>query len=99
MLSTSNDYSNVENIGYDNGVLKYFDFGGYRGIEPDLGTNGVILLPEEVNHQQGNLDKNNAIIIANKIATMLNLNSPNIIGSGEHGFAFYVGNDKVLKIT
>lgn len=98
-INKSNDYSNVENIGYDNGVLKYFDFGGYRGSEPDLGSNGVISLPENVNVSQDSFNRENATIIADKIATMVNLESPRFIGSGEHGFAFDVGGDKVLKIT
>lgn len=43
----SNDYGNVKNLGYDKGLLKFFDFGGYRSEEPNVGDSGLIFIPED----------------------------------------------------
>ena len=43
----STDYVEKGNLGYKDGVLKYFDYGGYFGVtEPNIGNN-VIYLPED----------------------------------------------------
>ena len=42
------DYIEIANLGYKNGKLKFFDTGGYRGVEePDIKDSDVISLPED----------------------------------------------------
>lgn len=42
------DYIENANIGYKNNVLKFFDTGGYRGVnEPNFKDNNIITLPED----------------------------------------------------
>lgn len=42
------DYVEIANLGYKNGKLKFFDTGGYRGVEePDIKDDDVISLPED----------------------------------------------------
>jgi len=42
------DYIENQNLGYKNDVLKFFDTGGYRGVqEPDFKDNNIITLPED----------------------------------------------------
>ena len=44
----STDYIAIANLGYKDGVLKFFDTGGYRGVnEPDFGDDDIISLPED----------------------------------------------------
>ena len=44
----SNDYTVIGNQGYKNGVLKFFDVGGYHNIpEPNINDDDVISLPED----------------------------------------------------
>lgn len=94
----SNDYSNVKNLGYENGVLTYFDFGGYRSEEPKL-DNNTIFLPENDITINEDYDKNIADSIATQVANKMGLGQPKYIDSGSYGVAYDIGNDKVLKIT
>ena len=42
------DYIEIANLGYKNGTLKFFDTGGYRGVdEPNFKDNDIITLPED----------------------------------------------------
>lgn len=42
------DYIEITNLGYKNGKLKFFDTGGYRGVdEPNIEDDDVISLPED----------------------------------------------------
>jgi hypothetical protein len=42
------DYIENANLGYKDGVLKFFDTGGYRGVqEPNLNNDKLITLPED----------------------------------------------------
>lgn len=43
----SSDYGEPKNLGYKNGVLKYFDVGGYKAEEPALPQNSTVYLPED----------------------------------------------------
>ena len=44
----STDYITISNQGYSNGVLKFFDVGGYYGVdEPDIADDEKIQLPED----------------------------------------------------
>jgi len=44
----STDYIAILNLGYKDGVLKFFDTGGYHGVnEPDFGDDDIISLPED----------------------------------------------------
>jgi len=44
----STDYIAIANLGYKDGVLKFFDVGGYYGIgEPDIPDEDMINLPED----------------------------------------------------
>ena len=44
----STDYIAIANLGYKNGVLKFFDTGGYYGVtEPNIKDDNVINLPED----------------------------------------------------
>jgi len=52
----SNDYSNIKNLGYDKGLLKFFDFGGYRSEEPKLRDSELIYLPEDATSKFSTVD-------------------------------------------
>ncbi len=41
------DYIENQNLGYKDGVLKFFDTGGYRADEPNVKDSDVIQLPED----------------------------------------------------
>lgn len=44
----SRDYIEVNNLGYKDGVLKFFDTGGYYGVsEPNISDTDIISLPED----------------------------------------------------
>ncbi len=43
----SDDYGNPSNLGYKNGVLKFFDIGGYRAHEPPLTAQDIVYIPED----------------------------------------------------
>ena len=43
----SDDYGNPNNLGYQNGVLKFFDIGGYRTPEPTMVAQDIVYLPED----------------------------------------------------
>lgn len=94
----STDYINIENLGYKNGVLTFFDVGGYFGVnEPDVGDENIISLPEnEVIGEK--YDREVADKIAKSVGKKLNLN-PQYLGGGEFGVAYDIGDNKVLKIT
>jgi len=43
----STDYITIANLGYKDGVLKFFDTGGYHGVdEPNFDDNDIVSLPE-----------------------------------------------------
>lgn len=92
------DYTNIKNLGYNDGILKFFDIGGYRSDEPEVGEDNVIMLPEtqEINEIY---DKRIADKIAAEVAQKIGLNSPKYLASGYNGVAYDIGGDKVLKIT
>lgn len=92
------DYSNAENLGYADGVLKFFDVGGYRAVEPEVGNN-VIMLPEEVDVLNEDYDRKTADAIANRIAELKGYGTPRFIGSGLFGVAYDIGDNKILKVT
>jgi len=98
----SNDYSNVENLGYENGVLKFFDFGGYRSIEPQLNSDQTVYIPESVEITEDidrRFNRNVGDLIANKVAEVHGFSQPQYLGQGRHGFAYDIGNDKIMKVT
>jgi len=95
----SNDYSNVENLGYKNGVLTYFDIGGYRANDIQIPQQNNIMLPEGEELLDESVSRENADTIANKVAEIYKLNQPKFIGSGNFGAAYDIGNDKILKVT
>lgn len=43
----STDYISMENLGYKNGVLKFFDIGGHIVPQPDIDDSKTIQLPED----------------------------------------------------
>ena len=43
----SDDYGNPNNLGYQNGVLKFFDVGGYKAPEPTMTAQDIVYLPED----------------------------------------------------
>ena len=94
----STDYITIDNLGYKNGILTYFDTGGYFGVtEPEIDDKNIISLPENEMIDE-EYDKNIADRIANQVAAKLNLNITPMRG-GYFGVAYDIGNDKVLKIT
>ena len=96
----SDDYTNLENLGYEDNILKFFDIGGYFGItEPQVNDINTVFLPE--NEQIFNEDYNRSLAdtIANKIVNVKGYNKPTFLGSGQFGVAYDIGDDKVLKIT
>ena len=104
----SNDYSNLENLGYLNGVLTYFDIGGCRVPEPSIPDNQVVELPESVDVEikendsidevfdQEDIDNFNKI--AQQISKKLNV-TPKFLRVGSQGAAYNIGENKILKIT
>ena len=96
----STDYISMSNLGYKNGVLKFFDVGGYYGVgEPNVDDN-TIELPENVTEEkldEYSRDKTDGI--ASKITAKLGLAEPKYIGDGLFGVAYDIGDDKILKIT
>lgn len=100
-ITKSTDYTTIANLGYKDGVLKYFDVGGYHGVlEPNVGDN-IITLPENINEEILSEDYNRetADTIAKKIVEMRELTQLTFIGNGLFGVAYDIGNDRVLKIT
>ena len=43
----SYDYIEPKNLGYKDGVLKYFDVGGYVAVEPYFSEENIVYLPED----------------------------------------------------
>lgn len=103
----SDDWTNTENLGYKNGLIKFFDVGGLFGkFEPEVPEQDVVLLPENMDLFQDvdflNEEEYNrkfADILANKVAELRGYGKPQFIGSGHFGVAYDIGDDKVLKIT
>lgn len=95
----STDYISNSNLGYSNGVLKFFDVGGHFEPEPNVGKN-VITLPENVTEGQLDEDypRDRADAVAAQIGEKLGV-EPHYIGHGLFGVAYDIGDDKVLKIT
>lgn len=95
----SMDYVEIGNLGYKDGMLKFFDTGGYSAEEPEVGDFNTIYLPENRENLTEHYDVNTANKIASQVATIMNLGSPRLLGSGYFGVAYDIGNDRVLKIT
>jgi hypothetical protein len=96
----SDDYSNPKNLGYEDGILKFFDVGDYYGVnEPDLGDANIIFLPENEEILDEKYNRNIADNIAKQIAKIRGYNEPKFIDAGEYGVAYDIGDDKILKIT
>jgi tRNA nucleotidyltransferase (CCA-adding enzyme) len=98
----STDYIEMTNLGYKDGVLKFFDTGGYYGVgEPEIKDDNIIQLPENLTEEQLEEDysREKADNIAKRITTKLGLQDPKYIGHGSLGVAYDIGDDKVLKIT
>ena len=95
----STDYVANVNLGYSNGILKFFDVGGHIEPEPDVGKN-VITLPENVNEDQVNEDypRDRADAVAVEIGKKLGV-EPHYLGHGFFGVAYDIGDNKILKIT
>ena len=93
----STDYIEIANLGYKNGVLKFFDTGGYRGVEPDIADSNIIQLPE--NYVAGDkFDREIADKIALKVGQDKGLGTPTYYDEGDHGYAYNIG-DKIMKVT
>ena len=93
----STDYITTKNLGYKDGVLKYFDIGGYKADEPNVGNN-VVYIPEN----QEIISEDYDVDIANKVAARigeLRGFTPKVIRGGMFGVAYDIGDNKVLKIT
>lgn len=94
----SKDYVEVKNLGYKDGVLKYFDVGGYSSKESDFGDVDKIILPEYYKLFEY-ADREMMDSIGKKIINKLNLSKFEYIGSGDNGVAYDIGDNKVLKLT
>ena len=94
----SNDFSNPENLGYKNGILTFFDIGGYKVSEPKIPEENNIVLEESTTIDES-IDRNTADDIANKVVELYKLNSPKYIDGGTYGYAYDIGDNKVLKVT
>jgi len=95
----SNDFNNFNNLGYKNGVLKYFDVGGCRESEPNFQKKDIIYLLENDDKSTNNINRDTFDNIAFQVAKKLNLNTPKYLGSGYWGIAYDIGNNLVLKLT
>ena len=93
------DYSNVDNLGYLNGVLTYYDVGGCRVPEPPFNQNNIIFLPEGQEDLTEEYDRRTADKIAQQVAIKKGLGQPVYMKGGKNGIAYDIGNDRVLKIT
>jgi hypothetical protein len=94
----STDYITINNLGYKNGKLKFFDIGGYVSRdEPNIPDTEVIQIPESQQLEE-KYNREVADKIASSVGTKLGL-SPQFIGAGEFGVAYDIGDDKILKIT
>jgi len=60
-------FNNFNNLGYKNGVLTYFDVGGYFVSEPVFDSSDIILIPENFH----NIGENYSIDIANSIVKQI----------------------------
>ena len=109
LLNIRNDLINLEikshdyiveprNLGYKDGVLKYFDVGGYVADEPYFNDSNTIYLPESINLNEL-YDQPTANKIAQQVVAKLGYGQPRYIGSGNFGVAYDIGDDKILKIT
>ena len=97
----STDYIAIANLGYKNGVLKFFDTGGYYGVsEPDIKDDNIISLPETVDQEQLTEDypRDRADAIALEIGKKLGV-EPHYLNHGTMGVAYDIGDEKILKIT
>jgi len=93
----STDYITMANLGYKNGVLKFFDVGGYYGVgEPNVGDDNTIELPENITEDY---PRDRADAVALEMAQKLSVGEPKYLGAGTLGVAYDIGDDRVLKIT
>lgn len=101
----SRDYSNPSNLGYKNNVLTFFDVGGYTSVEPEIAHDDIIFLPEgieivsEKTYGIDSFKKEIADKIANNVIKLKQFNQLKYVGDGAYGFAYDVGDDKIMKIT
>ena len=98
----SDDYSNLDNLGYKDGILTYFDIGGCFNVvrEPQLPPEDRIILPESKEVlDEVTIKKDVADSIANQVAQKYNYGMPKYIDSGVFGAAYDIGNNMVLKVT
>ena len=92
-----------------NGVYEIFQNHGNDDILSDIGggediRRGIFATtPYDVSDGDGVINENYnaelADLLANQISEKLNLQKPKKIGEGTFGFAYDIGNDKILKIT
>ena len=92
----SMDYLSPSNLGYkQNGDLAFFDVGyGDESAEPDA----PVLNLNETSADVG-LDREKSNRIADEVAKNKHYNAPSYIGQGEHGFAYNIGNNMIMKVT
>ena len=95
----STDYITMSNLGYKDGVLKFFDIGGHIAPHPNIDDNNLIQLPENKEVIDEDYDRNTADVIANRVAEKMGLSQPKFIAAGANGVAYDIGDEKVLKIT
>jgi ribosomal protein S18 acetylase RimI-like enzyme len=88
----------MANLGYKNGVLKFFDIGGHPTPAPTIPDNEVINLPESEELTE-DYPRDKADGVAERIATKLGLPTPQYVGAGSLGVAYDIGDNKILKIT
>jgi len=94
----STDYIAKANLGYSNGVLKFFDVGGHIEPEPSVGKN-IITLPEDVEKPlKEDYSRQRADAVAAQIGKKLGI-EPHYLAHGFFGVAYDIGDDKILKIT
>jgi len=93
------DYGNPSNLGYKDGVLKFFDIGGYGAEEPSIESKNIIYLPEGKENILENFDRQTADRIGSKIVQINQYKHMKYAGQGTHGFAYNIGNDLIMKVT
>ena len=101
----SDDYSNLDNLGYKDGILTYFDIGGCFNImqEPQFPPENKIELPEaeEISLDEDVLGVPREVSdkIANVVVQKFNYGQPKYVGEGTFGYAYDIGNNMILKVT
>lgn len=96
-LNKIDDFSNMDNLGIEDGILKFFDVGGVMSTPPpDLPPDQTIM-KEYMEEKRFTKDISKKIV--KFMAKKLNLPKTDYIATGMFGDAYDIGNNMVMKFT